>query len=118
MIDFLGDLIEPGMNVLEFGAGGSTLFFLDRGATVTTTKTSSDSIAVVKGEIDQEAEERLKIVELSPYEEDPDVVYFEFVKRANLAAFEMVLDHPEVEPALTSRRALFSRIEPRIKPGG
>ncbi len=33
-IRFLNKILKPGMNVFEWGMGGSTLFFLDRGANV------------------------------------------------------------------------------------
>jgi hypothetical protein len=36
LIDLLGERLEPGMRVFEYGGGGSTLWFLDRGLEVVT----------------------------------------------------------------------------------
>ncbi|MBE2286889.1 MAG: hypothetical protein IAE77_25760 [Prosthecobacter sp.] len=40
-VDHLGKVVRPGMRVLEWGGGGSTLYFLDRGCRVTTIETDS-----------------------------------------------------------------------------
>lgn len=47
-VDFLASLLRKDMTVLEFGAGGSTLWFASRVAHVTSYENDSDWIAVLK----------------------------------------------------------------------
>ena len=51
-ISFLNDYLKEEMKVFEYGTGGSTLFFLDRGASVTSVEHDADWAAKVSQEID------------------------------------------------------------------
>lgn len=56
-IQFLDDIITPEMSVLEYGCGGSTLFFLDRGCRVTSVEHNAGWLNAVKNSlIDDESE--------------------------------------------------------------
>jgi len=53
-IRYLDGIIEPGMNVLEYGCGGSTLFFLDRGCHVTSVEHNRKWVQAVEQTLDKE----------------------------------------------------------------
>jgi hypothetical protein len=47
-IDFLNENIKPGLKVLEWGAGGSTFFFLKKGCNVTSIENSEEWAELVE----------------------------------------------------------------------
>ena len=51
VIDELEGVVGPGTRVFEYGGGGSTLWFLDRGAVVVTVEHQSKWAAVLEGSI-------------------------------------------------------------------
>lgn len=69
LVDDLAEWIGPGALVLEFGGGGSTFWFLDRGASVITVEDHDDWAALLAAEVGSrpEWELRCRVVEGGAY---------------------------------------------------
>lgn len=57
-IHFLDDIVQADMSVLEYGSGGSTLFFLDRGCKVTSVEHNPDWLNAVSDSLKDDQRER------------------------------------------------------------
>jgi hypothetical protein len=69
-IDFLDQVLPPAISVLEIGAGGSTLWWAARGASVTSLETSTSWAREVRSGLEFEGlSERCQIIEISSFSE-------------------------------------------------
>jgi len=76
-VDWLGTVVGPGSRVFEFGSGGSSCFFLDRGAELTSVEHDADWHARMRAVVPQSPGARLRLVEprpLSPGQSDRSYV--------------------------------------------
>jgi len=64
-IDYLDSKIQPGMTVFEYGGGGSTLYFLDKGCSVVTAENSKFWSEQIKKEVDDISKLEIRLVEMS-----------------------------------------------------
>jgi hypothetical protein len=133
--DFLQSTVRPDMRVLEFGAGGSTVFFLDRGAKLVTVEHEpkwAENVAEALSERQGNGWE-LHVVEPVPIasgaKEDPGESdpctssrsgweglsferYASTVDRYPDSSFDLVLVDGRARPAC------FERALPKVRPGG
>ncbi|TDK51426.1 class I SAM-dependent methyltransferase [Algoriphagus formosus] len=79
----LRELIKPGMNILEFGLGGSTLFFRNLGASVYSIEHDDEWFQTVKKELEND-------------------------KMVSLHLYKPEIDQPEIEDKYRSVHGLFS----------
>ena len=76
-VDWLGTVVGPGSRVFEFGSGGSSCIFLDRGAELTSVEHDADWHARMRAVVPQSPGARLRLVEprpLSPGQSDRSYV--------------------------------------------
>jgi predicted O-methyltransferase YrrM len=71
LIDELADLVGPGSRVFEYGGGGSTLWFLERGAEVVTVEHHPDWAEQLRSRV---SSPRWTLLERSPAESFADYV--------------------------------------------
>lgn len=117
-IDFLDSYLKPHMTVCEYGSGGSTLFFAERCAMVTSIENDRDWHELVT----QRLREKMisnATVKLCPFDfKSP--VGFEYSQYLHAIPDEkmdvIVIDGSEEWTQV--RPICFQKAEPRIKPGG
>ena len=117
-IDYLKSITKPGTKVLEFGSGGSTLFFLDHGAHVTSTETDRKWIEYVRGRIPEGMQDRFVGVALEPDPKNSSLAYLDFIAKTPISEFDIIfIDHPDVEPDFSERPLIFNAVQPLLKRG-
>lgn len=118
-IDRLKEIVSPGSKILELGAGGSTLFFLDLGADVVSTETSDEWIEVVENATDVEAKAHLSILKVTSEKAQDTSEYLDLITQTDLSSVDLVfIDCPDSGPDYSCRPKLFGYIEPFVKSGG
>lgn len=134
-IDYLEERVPRGARVFEYGGGGSTLFFLRRGATVVTTEHDADWFHRIVQAVQREQADTRSVIRLAPPEDrqgavgDPaapnDFVssapeyagqcferYVRTIEAYDDGAFDVVLIDGRSRPACLRLAA------PKVRPGG
>ncbi len=113
-IDHLATLVGPGTSVVELGGGNSTLWFLARGAKVTTVEHSEEWALAIREAAEDRlgpgAAERLTIV-VAEGETAIDVL-------ESLAADSVDIALVDCMNAFTWRKAGVEAVLPAVRPGG
>lgn len=113
-IMFLEEIVQPGMRVLEVGGGNSTLWFLSRGARVTTIEHSREWADEIErwadDNLDEEARGRLEI----HVAEGPAAI--DIIERTANGSRDLVL--VDCMNAHTWRRECVAAARPKLERGG
>jgi predicted O-methyltransferase YrrM len=118
-IDFLEKFTRPGMEVFEYGSGGSTLFFARRAKSVLAVEDNATWFRYVIRKLEQR-EVRNAMVKLCPF----DIYHTEhFAETAYFRAlpegpFDIILVDGSEDNGSPIRPMCFERAEVRVKKGG
>lgn len=118
-IKSIQDIIQPGMKVLEFGGGGSTLFFANNGLEVTTIESNMDWKENIEKKVRSKGLENVEIL-FREFEVQPEKNFrkSEYVLALPGHTFDIILiDGPEIGDYL-ARPVCFEWAEKNINEGG
>lgn len=107
LIDELSRKVGPGARVFEYGGGGSTLWFLDRGASVVTVEHDRDWGRVLRGAIQAERWELLERPSSNTFED-----YVSAIRGFPDRSFDVV-----VVDGRERGQCLLAAVE-KVRPGG
>ncbi len=111
--------VRPGTRIFEFGAGGSTAFFLDRGASVVTAEHDEEWTQLVREAVDPGSDWTLHAVPPSPTP-DPDYASHRF--SGSLRDYVTTIDRYEPFDVVVvdgrARSACVRHAMARVVPGG
>jgi hypothetical protein len=117
-IERLRKTIKPGTKIMEFGSGGSTLFFLDLGATVVSLEGDPEWANVVRSSVAAPLNERFALLEVDYSRRSEPEAYLEKIAEYDISDFDFIfVDFPENPRDGTSRTRLLQALEPKLKRG-
>jgi hypothetical protein len=117
-IRYLTDNIRPGAHVFEWGAGGSTAFFLDRGCIVTSIESSGlwTSRVLQSLSVEQRLQLDLQLIPAAAEDDSSTQRYVEAILQ-NDRLWDVVLVDG-LEEAYVSRTSCVRNAASRVKSGG
>lgn len=117
-IDFLEDYLKPEHKVVEFGGGGSTLFFSSRVAHVLCIESNPEWAARIKTELERKGITNVD-VELHPYNLHDVEAYktSSALLRINSEEFDVALIDGDEPKHVKLRPTCFNHVQEKIKKG-
>jgi len=118
-IEAIDKSVKPGMKVLEFGGGGSTIYFAKKGLDVTTIESDLDWKTNIENQINSKGLKNVKIL-YRHFNVQPENTFrkSEYIVALPGSTFDVILiDGPEIAD-YKARPVCFEWAEQNIKPGG
>ncbi len=117
-IEFLKGFLHERMDVFEYGAGGSTIFFAERVATVTSTEDEGKWVEAVKIELDRRELHNVTLRHCPfDFHAAVDFTRSDYLHSLPEKMFDLILIDGK-EEGVPVRPICFRHAEARVRPGG